>query len=121
MTFDHVSIVVKNTKVSADFYQQVLGAEVVGTHSDERLKLTLLQAGGQGLELLEYQGQDYVDRERGPVDHIAFRVDNLEQALEKAKAAGAPLLFPEPRQVGDKKIMFFSGPDGERVEFIEML
>jgi len=120
MKLEHIGIVVKDSARSSQFYQEVVGATVRDSHGDQRIKFTLLDVGGQTLELLEDLGQEK-QREAGAIDHIAFRVDNLEQSLLKVKEVGAPLLFPEPREVGNMKIMFFAGPDGERIEFIELV
>jgi len=121
MKLDHVGVVVKDTDISLDFYRKALGAKIVDSYADEGLKLTFLEVGGQIIELVEHVGRDYIVRDRGPVDHIAFRVDNLDQALEKVRSMGARLLFPESKRVGNKMIMFFTGPDGESLEFVQLI
>lgn len=120
MKLDHVGVVVNDTDTSLEFYTKVLGAKLVDSHQDERVRLSFLEIGGQIIELVQYLGQ-INPRDKGPVDHIAFRVGDLESALDKIRAVGAPLLLPEPRRIGNKKIMFFGGPDGERLEFVQVI
>ena len=121
MKLDHIGIVVKDTQRSIEFYTQGLGAKVVDSHSRPDLCLTFLEVGGQVIELVQHLGTDYIPRERGPVDHIAFLVDNLQDALAKVRIAGATLLYPQPIEIANKRITFFTGPDGERLEFVELI
>jgi lactoylglutathione lyase len=121
MKLDHIGVIVKDTDESIAFYTQVLGAKIVDSHARPDLRLTFLEVGGQIIELVQRLGSEYVAREWGPVDHIAFVVEDLVLALEKVKSAGAPILYPEPVRVANKLITFFTGPDGERLEFVEYI
>lgn len=117
----HVGLVVKDAERSSVFYREVLGCRPAGRHEDERVKLLFLEAGGQTIELVEYKGVAYEPRRAGTVDHLAFKVTDLEAAMDRLRAHGVTLLFDEPRMVmdGTKRIMFFAGPDGERLEFVQ--
>jgi|SRR5690554_1701138 len=116
MKFDHVGVVVRDTDSSIDFYRLAFAAKVTDSHSDSQLKLTFLEVGGQVVELVEHIGQE-VPTQSGPVDHIAFQVEDLNEAVATAKAAGATVQVP-PRSFGDKQLSFLSGPNGERLELI---
>ena len=115
----HIGLVVKNTERSQAFYQDVLGCAFQDSHQDERVRLTFLQAGSQVIELVEYLQPPPGERLAGVVDHIAFRVADMDEALRRLREHQVNLLFDAPRTVGAKKIMFFTGPDGERLEFIQ--
>jgi lactoylglutathione lyase len=119
----HIGVVVKDAERSKNFYCGVLGCEVIETHTDERLKAVFLRAGNGTLELLQYSEQENTVRGAGVADHIAFRVSDIESTIEVLKENGIVLLFSEPRVVmgGTKKIMFFLGPDGERLELVQDL
>jgi len=114
----HIGIVVRDIEKSKEFYVKVLGCEVEGSHEDDRLKFLYLNSGGQTIELLEYKSV-YEDRGKGIIDHLAFNVDNLQEAIDRAESFGAVMLFDVPKDANGKKIMFFHGPDGERIEFME--
>lgn len=114
----HVGVVVKDLDKSAEFYTKILECEVSGSHEDERLKIVYLMAGGSTVELLKYK-QDDVERGRGIVDHLAFYVEDMEEALKKVREYGCEMVFDKPRDMGYQIIMFFLGPNGERIEFIE--
>jgi lactoylglutathione lyase len=114
----HVGVVVKDLDESVSFYTRVLECEKSGSHEDERLKIVYLRAGDSTIELLKYKQGDN-DRGNGIVDHLAFYVISMEKALKKVEEYGSKMLFDSPRDMGYQKIMFFLGPDGERIEFIE--
>lgn len=116
---DHVGVRIKNTEVSTDFYCNILGCEVVGTLENEIREIIFLKAGDGVIELIN-KFNDIESRSIGQVDHIAFTVDNLEDAMKRLKEFNVKILSEEPIQVTDyMRVIFFEGPDGERLEFVE--
>lgn len=119
MKIGHTAIVVNDMEKSKAFYSKVLGGEIVGQSSTDRLEFTYLDVGGLIIELLKYTDVEVGERSRGAIDHIAFFVDDLNKEINRLKELRVELLFEEPRKVNDMIIMFFTGPDGERIEFME--
>ncbi|BBB91201.1 MAG TPA: VOC family protein [Methylomusa anaerophila] len=117
----HVGIVVRNTARSLEFYREVLGCTVIDSYDNDNACLTFLACGRQILELVEYKAAAGGERSAGPVDHIAFAVLDMDAAVSRLKQRNVPLAFDTPRLAGNKKILFFSGPDGERLEFVQTL
>lgn len=115
----HTGIVVSDLEKSAAFYTEVLDCEVSGKLENERLNIIYLKAGNGIIELLKYKDDQFEKRGKGIVDHIAFFVPNMETALERVKNAGVEMLLEAIRDMGHQRIMFFAGPDGERIEFVE--
>lgn len=118
---NHIGLVVKDIEVSSNFYRQVLDCEFCDCVETEDATLLFLKAGDETLELIKYRRLDNCVRSAGIVDHIAFTVPDMTAALEKLAQFKVPLLLDKPKELPDKKIMFFSGPDGERLEFIQYL
>lgn len=118
---EHIGLVVRDARRSEEFYRRVLGCAKIDQYQDQRVKLVFLQAGGQTIELVQYLDSQTQPRPAGAIDHIAFRVDDIETAAAAVKAAGADLIFDTPKTTmnGAKKIFFFAGPDGERLEFVQ--
>jgi len=114
----HIGMVVKDLEVSKKFYSVVLGCEVCGTHEDDRLKIAFMKSGDGVIELIQYFNSNG-PRSAGVVDHIAFKVKDIEESVEKIKTAGVTLLFDAPKPFKAGKIFFFQGPDGERLEFVQ--
>ncbi|MTI68468.1 MAG: VOC family protein [Firmicutes bacterium] len=114
----HIAIVIDDIDKTKKFYCNVLDCKFHSEDENDRLKFLYLKSGEQIIEFLKYK-QPFEKRERGPIDHIAFKVEDMEKAIEKAKEYGGVMLFDEPRKHNDTRIMFFKGPNGERIEFIE--
>jgi methylmalonyl-CoA/ethylmalonyl-CoA epimerase len=91
--FSYVGIRVKDLDRSVEFYSKLLGMEVKGRSRIEQTKgeTVGLESGGFTLELNYYEKDSpyYKEYEVGEgLDHLAFNVENLDKALEEAKAAG---------------------------------
>ena len=54
----------------------------------------------------------------GPIDHMALKVDSLDEKLEILKNNNIEILGA-PRIIGTSRIVFFNGPNNERFEFTE--
>ena len=117
----HVGVVVKDAQLSSKFYCDILGCKMYETVESAELKLIMLKAGSQTIELVQYLSDKECSRGAGVVDHIAFIVPDMDLALKQLVQHNVPLLQDKPKVLPDKKIMFFSGPDGERLEFIEKI
>lgn len=118
LSMAHVGVVVKDLNEAISFYTKVLECEISGTSENERLKIVYLKAGESTIELLKYK-QDDVERATGIIDHLAFYVEDMDKALNRVREYGAKMLLEKPMDNGHQKIMFFQGPDGERIEFVE--
>ena len=116
----HLAIVVKDSELSKDYYCKVLGCSVLKRMANEELKFIYLQTGNLTIELLEYLASPPILRGAGVYDHLAFTVPDLESALAKLKEQGIKFESDAPRiTTNGKKIIFCSGPDGERIELME--
>jgi len=114
----HIGIFVKDINKSIDFYKRLGFILDNEEQTPTGTRLAFLSAGTCLIELVGV-GEE---RTAGVVDHIAVTVDNIEQAVANAKANGididASLIMSLPILGGIKNI-FFTGPDGERLEFFE--
>jgi catechol 2,3-dioxygenase-like lactoylglutathione lyase family enzyme len=119
--FFYVGIRVTDLQRSLDFYTRVLGFKVLnrGKIAQTRGETVALQIddGGFVLELNYYEpgspyAVPYIPGEG--LDHLAFQVDNLDNALAEARAAGHPsilqLTSPEGRWA------YIEDPDGLWIE-----
>lgn len=116
----HLGLVVADADRSAQFYSQVLGLTMGLSHVTDNLKIVNLHTGTMTVELLEYIPAPPVKRGAGFFDHIAFTVADLDSAVKKLRKLGVPFETETPRQAIGHRIIFFAGPDGERIELMEM-
>lgn len=116
----HIGITVENLARSTDFYTSVLGYTLTGTQEMENLKIVYLKSQDHTLELLKYATDPCSDRQNGRFDHIALRVPDIEREMDNLAACGVVFLSAAPRTTPrGQRIIFFKGPDGERIELVE--
>lgn len=116
MKFGHIGIKVTDIEKSKKFYTEVLDCKIIKDYKYPTSNLVFLDAHGTIIELI-YK-EENTKREIGPVEHIAFKVDSLDEKMEMLKEKGVEIQG-EPRVVGKARIVFFDGPDNERFEFVE--
>lgn len=116
---NHVGIIVEDAEKAAKFYSKQLGSVITRRHRNERLNIVFVKSGDTVLELIQYlQGAENV--KTGSVDHVAFTVPNMEEAVEKLKAEGVSLISEVPRPFEKDRVFFFKGLNGEKLEFVEI-
>jgi methylmalonyl-CoA/ethylmalonyl-CoA epimerase len=111
---DHIGIAVSNLDEALKLYEEVLGIKCVSTEvvEEQKVKVAFLPIGDTEVELLESTSEDgpvakFIEKKGEGVQHIAFRVDNIEEALEEMKAKGMQLIDEKPRYgAGGAKIAF---------------
>ena len=123
----HIGVFVRDMQTSLAFYT-MLGFECYSKaevpNENGVLKLAFLRCGTCEIELI--QPAVYEERKDGKVDHIALRVGNIDVIMQRLIDNGVTFEAEEPAVVpalfnnGIKNI-FFRGPDGERLELVEML
>jgi len=124
----HIGIATKDAERSLRFYTEVLGLEVAGRESTGDLEITFLAAGATEIELLQpVAGRPstvakFLESRGEGLHHVAFTVDDVGAALDKARAAGYTLIDEKPRAgAGGAMIGFVhpKGTGGVLVEFVQ--
>jgi methylmalonyl-CoA epimerase len=128
---DHLGIAVRSLDEGLRFYEKALGMVVSGTETiaAEQVAVAMLPTGAGApsprIELLEATGPAspvarFIEK-RGPgLHHIALRVDNLPQAIERLKAAGARVL-DEPRRGAGGHLYVFLHPASAGGVLLELI
>ena len=128
---DHIGIAVNNLEETLKFYEEVLGLKREGTEvvEEQKVKVAFLPVGDTELELLESTTEDgpiakFIAKNggRGGIQHVAVRVDNIENAIEEVKAKGYKMIDETPRYgAGNARIAFChpKGTDGVLLELSE--
>jgi len=114
LKIDHLGIAVKSIEEGKSFWTNVLGLEFEGSETVESQKVTtaFFPVGESEVELLESTAPDgpiakYLEKKGEGIQHIAFRVKNIEEALNELKAKGVRLIDEKPRiGAGGAKIAF---------------
>jgi methylmalonyl-CoA/ethylmalonyl-CoA epimerase len=127
VTIDHIAIVVKDLDAALALYTQTLGFSQVyrETIADQGVEAVGLQAGDSVIELLLPLDPDSpVARFRGDAEaklhHTAYRVDDIEAALESYKAKGVRLIDERPRKGAHGNLLAFLHPQSTGGVLIEL-
>ena len=114
LKIDHLGIAVNSIEEAKKLFQDTLGLNFEGTETVEEQKVTtaFFPVGDSEVELLESTAPDgpiakYLDKRGEGIQHIAFRVENIEEALAELKEKGIRLIDEKPRKgAGGAKIAF---------------
>ena len=128
---DHIGIVVRNLEQSLEKYEKLF--QVKATHIEDRGELSLRMAfipmGGVMVELIEPltpgKGRlgELLEKRGEGFDHIAYRVDNLDEILAGMKKSGVSLRDEKPRAGSRGSRIAFMSPEETNnvlIEFVEM-
>jgi len=126
---DHIGIAVRSIENTSELFSNILGLKVAGEEivEEQKVKIAFLPLGDSELELLESTSPEgpiakFIEKKGEGIQHIAFRVDNIEKALEKLKKEGVRLIDEKPRYgAGGAKIAFLhpKGTNGILIELSE--
>jgi methylmalonyl-CoA/ethylmalonyl-CoA epimerase len=114
LKIDHIGVAVNSIDETKRFWADVLGLKFEGSEVVEEQKVTtaFFPVGDSEVELLESTAPDgpiarYLEKKGEGIQHIAFRVENVEKALEELKEKGIKLIDEKPRKgAGGAKIAF---------------
>ncbi len=123
----HIGVKTIDSDKSVDFYKDILGFQhYYQIISEEGFRLDFLRLGSCIVELINNKNTSAEDMDKeGTVAHIALEVLNMESLIKELKqkgidtwqtehTGGSAEIFPT-----GVKNMFFKGPSGEMIEFME--
>ncbi len=100
---DHIGIAVRSIAAARKFYQEVLGLvctdeTVVET---QQVRIAMFAIGDTRIELLEPTSPDspiglFLEKRGEGVHHIAYRTDDIQGRLARARQAGCKLINETP-------------------------
>jgi len=115
LKIDHLGIAVNSIEEGKTFWSDVLGLAFEGTETVEAQKVTtaFFPVSESEVELLESTSPDgpvakYIEKRGQGIQHVAFRVKDIEAALDELKEKGIKLIDEKPR----------NGAGGARIAFL---
>ncbi|ALC82745.1 MULTISPECIES: VOC family protein [Bacillus] len=120
----HIAVICTDYEKSKSFYTDILGFEIIAeVYREERdsYKLDLSLNGDYAIELFSFPSPPSRPSrpEAAGLRHLAFKVDNIHQAVEHLNKKG---IQTEPIRIDpytEKAFTFFSDPDGLPLELYE--
>ena len=119
---EHIGILAKNMDDSIRFYTETLGMKLVERISlDDHVELAFLSFPGQEDAQVELIGRDPSGMPvEGLVNHLAITVEDIDAAINKLRQQGIVVSDEWPKTILEgRKIAFFEGPSGEKLELFQ--
>lgn len=102
---EHIGIAVKSIEESLPYYENILGLKCYAIEEvkDQKVKIVFFKVGQTKLELLELTDPEgpigkFIEKRGEGIHHIAFAVDDVNKALNKAASKGIRLIDEKPRK-----------------------
>lgn len=112
---EHIGIAVKSLEEAIPFYENVLGLKCYAVEEvkEQKVKTAFFQVGATKIELLESTDPEgpigkFIEKTGGGMHHMAFAVEDVQQALSDAETAGCQLIDKTPR----------NGAEGLKIGFL---
>ncbi len=102
---DHLGIAVANLEEAAKEYEAILGVKrgEIEEVAEQKVRVIMFEVGESRVELLEPTADDspiakFLAKKGPGLHHVGYGVEDIHEALKKAKEAGARLLNEEPKK-----------------------
>ncbi len=102
---EHIGIAVENLEEAKKYYQEVLGLECYAVEEvkDQKVKTAFFMVGQTKIELLESTDPEgpigkYIAKKGAGIHHIAFAMENTDEALKDAQEKGVVLIDQTSRK-----------------------
>lgn len=102
---EHIGIAVERLETAIPYYEALLGSKcyAIETVADQKVKTAFFQVGDTKIELLETMDPEgpigkFLEKKGQGIHHIAFAVENVDNALKEAEAAGIQLIDKQGRK-----------------------
>jgi catechol 2,3-dioxygenase-like lactoylglutathione lyase family enzyme len=127
----HLGIPVTSLETTVDFYTRLGFKKIHSAHVDEndgRVLVAFMEQRGVIIEfyqVTEKEREEISKRLDGHIDHIAFDVADVEEAFQELKSGGFKMVQEKPvfLDFWKRGCKYFAirGPDGEKLEFNQIL
>jgi catechol 2,3-dioxygenase-like lactoylglutathione lyase family enzyme len=127
----HIGIPVTDITRSEAFYERLGFKNVMGTHFEYnggKGTVAMMQLNTIIIELYQMPDNELMEirsRKNGHIDHIAFDVDDIDATFATLQTADFHIIEEQPVFLSfwknGCKYFNISGPDGERLEFNQVL
>lgn len=102
---EHIGIAVSNLEEAISFYEKVLNLTCYAIEevTDQKVRTAFFKVGETKIELLESTDPEgpigkFIEKKGEGIHHIAFSVDDIDQALKETESKGVRLIDKTPRK-----------------------
>jgi methylmalonyl-CoA/ethylmalonyl-CoA epimerase len=112
---EHIGIAVKDLKTAIAYYESIFGLQCYAIEevADQKVRTAFFKIGDTKIELLESTDEEgpigkFIEKKGEGIHHLAFAVENIEEALKETEEKGIRLIDKIPR----------SGAEGLEIGFL---
>jgi len=102
---EHIGIAVEKLETAIPYYETLLGTKCYAIEevTDQKVKTAFFQVGETKIELLESMDPEgpigkFLENKGPGIHHIAFAVENVNEALKEAEGSGIRLIDKQSRK-----------------------
>jgi catechol 2,3-dioxygenase-like lactoylglutathione lyase family enzyme len=115
---NHLHLKTPDPRKTAQWYVEHVGARVLSEREVDGRATFRLDLHGVTLSVTDFLKEQRLEQFYG-LEHVAIDADDFAGEVARIKAAGVKIL--EERTLPDgRKVCFFEGPQGVRLEFLEV-
>ena len=114
---EHLGIAVKSLEEAIPFWENILGFKCYSIEevADQKVKTAFFKVGQTKIELLEPASEEstiakFIANRGEGVHHVAYAVENIEEALAEAESKGVRLIDKTPRRGAEGLTIAFLHP-----------
>lgn len=114
---EHIGIAVANLEEAIKYWEEVMGLTCYAIEEvpDQKVKTAFFKIGDVKIELLESTDPEgpigtFIEKKGAGVHHIAFAVENTDQALNEAAEKGVRLIDKQSRKGAENLKIGFLHP-----------
>ncbi len=114
---EHLGIAVRSLDDAIPFWENILGFKCYNIEevADQKVKTAFFKVGQTKIELLEPTSPEstiakFIENRGEGVHHVAYAVENIEEALAEAESKGVRLIDKTPRKGAEGLTIAFLHP-----------
>ena len=114
---EHIGIAVTSLETAIPYYETLLGTKCYNIEEvvDQKVKTAFFKVGQTKIELLESTDPEgpigkFLEKKGPGIHHLAFAVDDVNQALQQANEAGIQLIDKQGRKGAEGLTIGFLHP-----------
>jgi len=122
----HLGIVVRDLDAALELFTGALPLDLVHTEDYQGMKIGFISVGDSSLELLQDVSgssgvKKFLENNGEGIHHIAFEVDDIEQAVAELREKGVKLIDEKPRAGAHGMTVAFMHPKGTHGVLMELV
>ena len=128
MNIDHIGIAVKSLEQAIKVYETAIGLQVTGFDQveDQGVRVAMVAVGESRIELLEATRADsviekFISKRGEGIHHIALRVSNIDETLQRLKSSGVRLVDSTPKPGAHNTRVAFIHPSSTNGVLLELV